>query len=389
VKIAQFCPYDIDRPGGVQRHILDLSASLIKLGHEVTILAPRIDRNDLRPSNPGSAWSPIVRVGKGRLVSLNKTVFEISFATGSELLKLRRFMSDGGFDVVHFHTPLTPFLSLQGLIRSTAANVATFHAVPPETASGWVQRGLNSVLSRGLASWLDEMILASSVQADIGLKGCVLPPCVNLSVFSGQHLSRFRARDHVDILFLGRLEARKGVVVLLRAFSVLQRKGLPVRLRIAGDGPERTVLERHVSREQLRDVVFLGEVVRDEVPQLYADCDIFCAPSPYAEGFGIILTEAMASGKPVVASANAGYWTVLNEHGNHCLARQGDPADLANKLETLVLRPDLRWSLGEWGRKEAMRYDSDCLATRFLSVYQDAIRTRLLKSPGQPFASAG
>jgi len=380
VKIAQFCPYDIDRPGGVQRHILDLSTSLVKLGHDVTILTPKVNRNGRKPPNPYSPQIPIVRFGKGRLVSLNKTVFEISFATGSELCKLGQFMSAGGFDVVHFHTPLTPFLPLQGLIRSTAANVATFHAVPPDTSSGCIQRVLNRLLSRWIATWLDKAILASSVQTDIGLEGIILPPCVNLGVFGDKPSSRPRGHNQVDILFLGRLEARKGAMVLLQAFAALQRKALPVRMLIAGDGPERSALERFVSQKRLRDVVFLGQIEHDEVPQLYASCDLFCAPSLYAEGFGIILTEAMASGKPVVAAANAGYRTVLDEQRALCLARPGDPADLASKLETLVLRPDLRLQLGEWGRREAQRYDSDRLATQFLSVYEQAIRTRFLRS---------
>jgi phosphatidylinositol alpha-mannosyltransferase len=371
----------MDRPGGVQTHILDLSASLAAMGHDVTVIAPLVSRNtNERRAASGRPTVPVIHVGKGHLISINKTVLEISFACGNEAKKLDRLMRSTAFDVVHLHTPLNPFLPMQALGRSTTANVATFHAVPPDTASGPAQRLLNRIFSRRVIAKLDGVILASAVQEDLRLTGTVIPPCTDLRRFQAAQPDQRLAGDLINILFLGRLELRKGAMLLLRAHAGLSRKGLPVRLLVAGDGPERKQLERVVDETGIPNVVFLGRVDHGDVPRLYATCDIFCAPSLYAEGFGIVLTEAMASGKPIVAAANAGYRTVLVDEAARFLAHPGDVADLERKLAMLVTEPALRKSLGEWGRREARHYDSDNLAPAFLSIYEDAVRSNRRKT---------
>ncbi len=377
MKIAHVCPYDIDRPGGVQRHILDLSASLAKMGHDVTIIAPQVPRSFHRPGPPPEAVC-IARIGKGRSIGINKTSFEVSLAVGTERVRLDRIMRSAAFDVVHVHTPLSPLLPLQALVRSDAAKVATFHAVPPNTLTAPLQRLLNGVLNRRIIRKLDGVILASPVQKTLRLTGTVLPPCTNLRHFADR-IPLLAERDgcSIRILFLGRLEKRKGAAVLLNAYALLRRQGLPVRLLFAGDGPERERLQRTAQGHGIPDVTFLGRVDQDRLADIYAGCDIFCAPSLYAEGFGIVLVEAMASGKPVVAAANEGYRTVFHGDAEQFLARPGDVADLSDKLRRLVEQPLLRGRLGEWGRRESARYDSDALAPAFLSVYAEAIRSKM------------
>lgn len=172
---------------------------------------------------------------------------------------------------------------------------------------------------------MDGAILASSVQEDLGLAGAVLPPCINLRRFGRvtAPLESFEG-EAVNILFLGRLEPRKGVSVLLKAYGLLRRGGQAARLLIAGEGPDRQRLERLAATEGIPDVVFLGRIEDVDLPSLYATCDIFCAPSTDGEGFGIVLVEAMASGKPVVAAANAGYRSVLHGEAASLLARPSD-----------------------------------------------------------------
>jgi phosphatidyl-myo-inositol alpha-mannosyltransferase len=381
LKIAQLCPYDIDRPGGVQKHILDLSCSLAALGHDVTVIAPRISA--AQQAGPPGADNPlsIIHVGHGRLVSFNRTAFEISLAVGGEYKRLDRLMRSAGFDILHLHTPLNPFLPLQALFRSKAANVATFHAVPPGTASGPVQRLLCGVLNRRITTKLDGVVLASAVQKDLHLDGSVIPPCVNLRRFHDEvpPLDGYGG-DRVNILFVGRLEPRKGAMILLKAYQELCRQNLPVRLLIAGDGPERQMLEWTAANDKIPNVTFFGRVEELDLPQLYATCDLFCAPSLYGEGFGIVLAEAMASGKPVVAAANVGYRTVLQGEAARFLVEPGNVKDLSKKLELLVTQPAQRKSLGDWGRREATRYDSDSLAPAFLSLYEQAILSKHLKT---------
>ena len=361
---------------------MDLSNALARDGHDVTIIAP----HSLSSKGPLHAKTtrsdvPIVKVGNARLISINKTAFEFSLAFGGELKKLNQFLKSSNFDVVHLHTPLSPFLSMQILNRSTAANVGTFHAVPPETASGPVQRVMYRILNRRITARLDNVILASAVQRDLFLDGIILPPCVDLRSFASDvtPLDSFKD-ERLNILFVGRLEPRKGALVLLKAFAELRQRSSNARLLIAGEGSERFRLEYLTTREQIPDVVFLGRVNGLDLPRLYATCDIFCAPSIYGEGFGIVLVEAMASGKPIVAAANAGYKTVLHGEAASLLAKPGDPSDLCGKLETLITQPALRFRVGEWGKREARRYDSTERLPAFLAVYEEAMRSRYRKT---------
>jgi phosphatidylinositol alpha-mannosyltransferase len=385
LKIAQLCPYDIDRPGGVQKHILDLSCSLAALGHDITVIAPRISGGP-RQANPPRAENPlsIIHVGHGRLVSFNKTAFEVSLAVGEEYKRLEKLTRSAGFDILHLHTPLNPFLPLQALFRSKAANVASFHAVPPGTASGPVQRLLYGAFNRCIITKLDGVVLASAVQKDLHLAGSVIPPCVNLRRFhDGVPPLDGYGGDRVNILFVGRLEPRKGAMVLLKAYEELCRQNLPVRLLIAGDGPERQMLEWTTANDRIPNVTFFGRVEELDLPRLYATCDLFCAPSLYGEGFGIVLVEAMASGKAVVAAANVGYRTVLQGEAAHFLVEPGNVADLSSKLQLLVTQPARRKGLGDWGRQEATRYDSDSLAPTFVSLYEQAILSKDRKTSRQ------
>ncbi|MCW5702395.1 MAG: glycosyltransferase family 4 protein [Bradyrhizobium sp.] len=382
MKIAQVCPYDIARPGGVQRHILDLSSSLAAMGHQVAVIAPRV--SPARPAPPVRTTQgnvTIIEIGSARLVSVNETVLEVSFAFGDERKKLDHMMRSGSFDVVHFHTPLSPFLALQALWRSTAVKIGTFHAVPPETASASIQRFLYRTLNRRVIAKLDGVILASSVQEDLRLAGSILPPCTDLRRFGSgaAPLAAFRD-DRVNILFVGRLEPRKGAAILLEAFAVLRQQNPRTRLLVAGEGPERQRLERDVAEAGIPDVVFLGRIDDADLPRLYATCDVFCAPSIYGEGFGIVLVEAMASGKPVVAAANAGYATLLHGEAARFLVGPGDVSDLRSKLGALAADSELRTRLGAWGQREARRYDSAQLAPAFVAVYEQAMVSRLSKA---------
>jgi phosphatidylinositol alpha-mannosyltransferase len=383
LKIAQLCPYDISRPGGVQRHILDLSAALRRLGHDISIIAPHVGMSTNSLAYPDADRCPIIRVGSGRLIGLNKTQFEITWAVGGQRRHLARVVEGGAFDVIHFHSLLSPFMPLQVFRRSQSANVATFHAVPPEGKTGAVQRWLSRVVSRQLLPRLDGIILASEVQkelhpiAEVSTPVTVLPPCTDLRRFAEDSPPIERYRDGcLNILFLGRLEARKGAMTLLQAYAGLRRNGLSVRLLFAGDGPERTALEQFARDRGIADVVFLGRIEQAHVARCYATCDIFCAPSLYAEGFGIVLAEAMACGKPIVGAANAGYRTVLRSEAANFLATPGDADALRGKLEALIADPALRQRLGAWGRIEAARYDSGTVAPRFVSFYEQAIRSR-------------
>jgi len=379
MKIAQICPYDMDRPGGVQAHIRDLGTALIGLGHEVVILAPQLGTAD--PVSPATALSPeIHRLGRARRIGFGGTAYEISIALGAEAQRLRALVENGHFDVIHYHTMWTPLLPFQVFRHSKTANIATFHDTPAPNWEGRLLAHAFRAMSRTLLPRLDGVITPSEApQGHLVKTGppiTILPPCTNLARFANgtpARTSRYADR-RLNILFLGRLEARKGAGLLLEAFSRLSGSGLNLRLLIAGSGEMEGQLRAFAAEQQLAHVEFLGGFSDEQAPQLYADCDIFCAPAPYGESFGIVLAEAMASGKPVVAAANEGYRSLLTGEGAAFLTPPGDCAALADALATLARDALLRARLGAWGREHALGFDARVLAPKFVALYEEGIR---------------
>ena len=376
LRIAHVCPYDLERPGGVQAHIKDTAAALGELGHEVTIVTPK-----MRPGAGVERISPnlrIVRLGQAHAVRLSGTRFEASLALGGQYGRLRAAMRPGAFDVVHFHTLWSPLLPFQAFACSPAPSVVTFHDTPPDTVGGAVTRVVLGGLSRLLLNCIDEAIAVSEaprahLKPSPGRGIHLSPPCTDLRRFAVGPDASPAADGKVTLLFVGRLEPRKGVMVLLQAYRRLCNDGLPVRLVIAGAGSEEAALRRYVAHRRLPDVEFLGRFEDHEAPALYAGCDIACAPSPYGESFGIVIAEAMAAGKPVVAAANRGYRTLLADHAGELLAPPGDDEAFYQRLRRLVTDAGLRQRLGAWAKAEAQRYDCRTVAPDLVDIYRRAI----------------
>jgi len=374
LKIAQVCPYDLDRPGGVQTHVRDTAAALGELGHVVTILAPK--------ARQGPAWVrlgpnvTVLHIGSARAISLSGTRFEASIAWGYQHARLKAAMRRGGFDVVHVHTPWAPVLSIQAFACGPGAKVVTFHDTPPDTVGGAISKTILRGLSRLLLPHVDVAIAVSEAPrshlwAPRTQPIEITPPCTDLRRFAAAGSVDGRAR--VSLLFVGRLEPRKGVRVLLEAYQRLCDEGLPVTLTIAGAGSEEPALRRYVEQHALPDVRFLGGFDDRQATALYGACDIVCAPSLYGESFGIVIAEAMAAGKPVVAAANRGYRTLLQAHSDELLAPPGDSQGFADRLRRLVLDGELRARLGAWGRAEALRYDCRTVAPELVATYRRAM----------------
>ena len=375
MKIAQVCPYDIYQPGGVQTHIRDLSFALKKAGHEVRIIAP--GNSQLSNSVEG-----VFHAGKKRRLNFNKTNFEISIALGQEYRRLKQYLLEEKFDVIHYHTVWTPLLPFQVLRLSHAADVATFHDTPPDTFWGKVTRAVFRLISHRLLPRLDGVIAVSSSPAGHlaeipNRQPNILPPSVDYSIFFNNVEVFKQYRDgHVNILFLGRLEDRKGIMVLMEAFVKICKAGKKVRLLVAGDGEQKQEVLEFIAQNELKSVEMLGCIAEEDKARWYATCDIFCSPAKYGESFGIVLVEAMASGKAVVAASNNGYRTVLQDKGADFLTLPGEVDDLYEKLNFLVEKPELRDELGKWGRIEAQRYDISNLVPEFEKVYESALSER-------------
>jgi phosphatidylinositol alpha-mannosyltransferase len=382
VRIAQVCPYDIDRPGGVQKHIRDTATALQALGHDVVIVAPRAGTGDDAPAHLPGTGIEIFRLGRAKKIGFGGTSYEISVASREELRDLERFLAGKACDIMHFHTMWTPVLSYQIFRRSKSVNIGTFHDTPAATGTGRVLFRLFRLMSRILLPRLDAVTTVSDaplahLSAAKNTRIHIFPPATDLRRFSEAGPGKRKFADgKVNILFLGRIDRRKGAMLLMEAYRGLTHEKLPVRLLIAGKGDDAELLKAYASANGLPDVEFLGGFADEEAPSIYAECDIFCAPSPYGESFGVVVAEAMASGKPVVAAANKGYRTLLKGKAARFLTPPGEAEAIRAALKELVLDEALRSELGEWGRAEAAQYDSAAVAPKFVALYEEALASR-------------
>jgi phosphatidylinositol alpha-mannosyltransferase len=250
MKIAQLCPYDIDRPGGVQAHIRDTAVALENLGHSVTIVAPRAAASPEVALTSGKGPVEILRIGTTRKIGLGGTRYELSIAKGLERRRLKIVMREGAFDLVHYHTPWTPILPFQAMRAARCAAVATFHDTTSPDLSGAMLRFGFRLVSRALLPRLDAAIAVSTSPLE-NFRGPhagrieIVPPCTNLHRFL-RTTPRAPTDDRLTILFIGRLEERKGARLLLEAYRRLCADGLPLRLIIAGKGEQEAFLRGYV-----------------------------------------------------------------------------------------------------------------------------------------------
>jgi phosphatidylinositol alpha-mannosyltransferase len=201
----------------------------------------------------------------------------------------------------------------------------------------------------------------------------VIPNGIDISVFHPGHTPiRHLRDDRVNILFVGRLEKRKGLGYLLRAYEFMKPRVPNSRLIVVGDGPLRSSVESYISRHRLPDVVMAGYVPDSVLPRYYCSADIFCAPATGAESFGIVLLEAMATGLPVVATEIDGYMSVLEPGRDSLTVQPKGWAELGAALVILARDADLRRRMGAYGLEKARRYAWEEVASQVVDVYNQA-----------------
>jgi phosphatidylinositol alpha-mannosyltransferase len=375
MRVVQVSPYDLSRHGGVQQHVLSLAAEFRRRGHEVLTVGPGTGVMD-NDQNLG--------IGRKRIVSLLGTSFELSLATKTELRALAGRLADWRPHIIHYHTMWVPFLPMQIFRQTQVASVATFHDTPPPGVMGSVLRNAFKPMSWLLLRHLDGAMAVSPAPLGhlrpgrFGAQPMILPPATDLSEFLA--VEKTAEMDQQTVLFVGRLEPRKGIKVLLDAWQQIAggRVGLPQglkmpRLVVAGSGELETMVVE--ASHRLGDACLHHEPAPDRrrLLQLFSGASVAVSPALYGESFGIILVEALASGTPIIASSNAGYVHVLTGRGRDLLVRPGDADALARKIVELLANRSERLSLGAWGRHHARQFDVAAVASEFERVYRTAI----------------
>ena len=368
MKVGLVSPYDFASPGGVNDHVRHLAVQLQQLGHETRIFAPS-SRADVDFDS-----ARFYRIGTPIAIPVNDSVARItlSFHLANQVAAI---VADEGFDVLHFHEPLMPALPITMLRMSNTANVGTFHAFARSNVGYFYGRPL-------LQPYLEHLHRAIAVSEPArafvqryfpAFPMRVIPNGVDVSVYRpGLAPIRHLRDESLNVLFVGRLEKRKGLGDLLRAYREMSMRIPQTRLIIVGDGPLRGRVESYVARHRLPNVVVAGYVPDSVKPRYYNSADIFCAPATGAESFGIVLLEALASGLPVVATEVPGYMSVLESGRDSVTVQPKNWRELAASLVILARDAELRRRLSDYAIQKARRYSWELVASEVIEVYQEA-----------------
>ena len=375
MKIALVSPYDFASFGGVTEHITHLASELQRRGHEVHIMAPA------SRSAFGNSPVPFHRLGTPVAVPANGSVARISM--GPRLSsEVKQILASGAFDIIHLHEPMLPALPLAVLRASRATNIGTFHAYRRSNFAYFYGKPI----LRYFFGKLHGRIAVSGAAREFVAEHFpgsyqVIPNGIDFAHFSKPQPPIEGLDDgRPNILFVGRLEKRKGLSHLLRAWGQVRNAVPDARLVVVGAGSALKHYQRFVQGRGTDDIVFTGRVPAADLPRYYQSACIFCAPSTGQESFGIVLLEAMSAGAPIVTTSIPGYREVVTDEQEALLVPPKDADALATALIRLLKDPDLRARLGTAGRRAAARYDWARVADEVLDYYAETIHRRKLLS---------
>lgn len=370
MKIGLVCPYNLHKNGGVQECVLNLQKELNRRGHKAIIITPS-------PQKFSKDKDGVIYIGG--LIDTKypfQTTAQISLSL--ENRKIRKVLEQQDFDILHFHEPWVPMMSPQILARSKAVNIATFHAKLPETKFTRTLEKVISPYARLVMKKIDAMTAVSD-EAAIYVRGLtrrkveIIPNCVDFEKYPFIGGGKKREKNRT-IMYLGRLEKRKGVKYLLKAYSDLIKIRPEIRLEIAGDGPERKKLEAYAKKHDLKNVKFLGFVSEEQKVEMYKHAGVFCSPAIYGESFGIVLLEAMARGVVVVAGNNAGYRSVMKGYGKKSLVDPKDTAIFAKKLDKMLFDEPVRKEWIKWSQEYIHNFSVGKIVDSYERLYSQILK---------------
>jgi phosphatidylinositol alpha-mannosyltransferase len=371
MKIGLVCPYNIGRGGGVQECVLAMQAELKKRGHEVLIITPR--SKEARQNPPPDT----ILVGAGTDVrSPFQTTGQFSLSLSPE--ELDNILKEQSFDVLHFHEPAVPFMSRQLVTKSRAVNVATFHAAFPDGMRKWALEKVGIPYVKPIFKYFDGFTAVSEpaayyVRMLADKPVSIIPNGIDLMKYQQKQLPKAAGPLGIKrILYIGRLEGRKGVKHLIDAFARLDDPH--VRLLIAGEGPEREKLESYVNENGVEHVKFLGFISEKRKLRLLHKSDIFCSPATHGESFGIVLLEAMASGTVTVAGNNPGYASVMKERGALSLVNPQDTEEFARRLQLLLYDKELAALWRTWALDYVKQFDYVKVVDQYEKLYKKLLK---------------
>jgi len=361
------CPYNIYKGGGVQECVRALHSELSKRGHTVRIITPMPQEVADTPID-GVIFIGAAKDFKSPFGTTAQLSASITDEAVDELLEREKF------DLLHFHEPWVPILSRQILMRSDVRHIATFHARLPETMMTRTIERVVTPYTKSILKYLDARTAVSEAAAtyvrtltDDPIT--IIPNGIDLGKYKVQS-KEHKVKSTRDILYIGRLEKRKGVKYLLRAFEAFAINHPDARLTIAGDGPDRAKLELFARDLSVKNVKFIGYVSEQKKSQLFQTADLMCSPALFGESFGIVLLEAMAAGVPVVAGDNPGYASVMTGRGRLSLVNPKDTDEFARRLELLLYDSELRQLWQTWAAGHIKQFAYPRVVDKYEALYK-------------------
>ena len=363
LKIGIVCPYSWDTPGGVQNHIRDLAEFLIAAGHQVSVLAPAIDESQLPDY--------VVNAGKPIAIPYNGAVARVLFGPVA-FSRVRQWISNGEFDLLHLHEPAIPSISLLACWAADGPMVGTFHAAAKRQkiifAIGPIlEPAIEKLTARIAVSEAARLTLTDHLDTD----AVVIPNGIYASRYQdGKAEEKWQGNT---IGFIGRFEEpRKGLSVLLEALPVIARFAPDVKVFVAGPG-DPTEVEKSIDPQLRHRFTFLGKISEQEKANFMSSVSLYVAPNTGGESFGIILAEALAGGACVVASDIPAFEDLLGHGEFGALFKSEDSTDLAKVIIDLLRDEKKRSELASAGRKRGQSFDWEIIAQQIYSVYEMSI----------------
>ncbi len=374
------------RPGGVTEVAHYSARELRRLGHDVTIVTTHYTGTE--PPEPG-----VVRIGRNVLVPVNGAWVNMTVGAGLRG-ELRRIFERERFDIVHAHCPLVPTLPLFALEAALPSQrvVGTFHAAADRNFFYWLLRRYLEPRARRL----DRRIAVSEAARTFVSKYFpgdyeIVPNGIDCGRFrpGGAPIDEYRD-GRLNVLFVGRMDPRKGVSYLCRAMPLVARElSGNVRFLIVGEKGLRAALCHRPATLHGAELAWIGSVSPEELPRYYATADVFCSPATGQESFGIVLLEAMASGVAIAASDIPGYRTILKDGREGLLVPPRNPEALARAIVSLARDGGMRRALGAAGRERALRYDWPIIGRRLEAAYRGVLAGSPAGAARDSIASAG
>lgn len=374
MKIGLVCPYNIFKGGGVQECVRAMKAELSSRGHQAKIITP-MPREII-----GSAPQDVIFLGAATdFKSIFGTTSQISASRNDEAVD--NLLATNNFDILHFHEPWVPILSRQILVRSSSVNIATFHAKLPDTMMSKTIERVITPYTKSIIKYLSGLTAvsdaaASYVKSLTNMPITIIPNGIDLLTYQHNDKSISPARNNIslkktkNILFVGRLEKRKGLKYLLKAFALFSANNNGVILNIVGDGPDRNKLEMFAKVLNIKNIKFLGYVGEHEKLRLLNSADLFISPALYGESFGIVLLEAMATGLPLIAGDNPGYASVMTGRGKLSLVNPKNSEEFARRMELFLYDEELRDIWKKWAANHVKQFAYPRVIDAYENLYE-------------------